>query len=388
MDEMFAIKCQNCGGPMYSHQAKRSFECAYCGAVIPWQADAGEPKSALGIRHTPLTVVDGLLKLTHVSQLERPEDPDWYFFNSHWRNQSVLEHLLWEDRGTAQEFQEATHVSIPCPFCGASFEGESTQRVFECPSCGNKIGVADLLKPGTFSKRLTMGVGAEYVPEQGIPCEITPQQARANALELVRRYPDAFAGHDVEDAIQNDMMLFYFPMALADLRMMASFPGKGLSKETLVYYEVLDWAYPRANYLDVRLMGILEPWDFAKVGSFDPAMQEGDFRVVSVDASTKDQVVIDKLALDFDAGIATMDGEELHLTPIEYKLLCLLAHNADKVLTHQFILHEIWGTATKSDLASLRVFMGTLRKKIESDPAHPRYIQTHVGIGYRLVTQG
>lgn len=229
MDEMFAIKCQNCGGPMYSHQAKRSFECAYCGTVVPWQADAGEPKSALGIRHTPLTVVDGLLKLTH--------------------------------------------VSIPCPFCGASFEGESTQRVFECPSCGNKIGIADLLKPGTFSKRLTMGVGAEYVPEQGIPCEISPQQARANALQLVRQYPDAFAGHDVEDAIQNDMMLFYFPMALADLRMMASFPGKGLSKETLVYYEVLDWAYPRANYLDVRLMGILEPWDCAKVGPFDPAMQ-------------------------------------------------------------------------------------------------------------------
>ena len=298
MDEMFAIKCQNCGGPMYSHQAKRSFECAYCETVIPWQADAGEPKSALGIRHTPLTVVDGLLKLTHVSQLERPVDPDWYFLNAYWRNQSVLEHLLWEDRGTAQEFQEATHVSIPCPFCGASFEGSSTQRVFECPSCGNKIGVADLLKPGTFSKRLTMGVGAEYVPEQGVPCEISPQQARANALQLVRQYPDAFAGHDVEDAIQNDMMLFYFPMALADLRMMASFPGKGLSKETLVYYEVLDWAYPRANYLDVRLMGILEPWDFGKVGPFDPAMQEGDFRVVSVDASTKDQVVIDKLALD------------------------------------------------------------------------------------------
>ena len=95
-----------------------------------------------------------------------------------------------------------------------------------------------------------------------------------------------------------------------------------------------------------------------------------------------------ELHIDFDAGVASMAGDELHLTPIEYKLLCLLAHNADKVLTHQFILHEIWGTTTKSDLASLRVFMGTLRKKIESDPAHPRYIQTHVGIGYRLVTQG
>ncbi len=78
---------------MYSHQAKRSLSAPYCGTVIPWQADAGEPKSALGIRHTPLTVVDGLLKLTHVSQLERPVDPDWYFFNSYWRNQSVLEHL-------------------------------------------------------------------------------------------------------------------------------------------------------------------------------------------------------------------------------------------------------------------------------------------------------
>lgn len=66
-----------------------------------------------------------------------------------------------------------------------------------------------------------------------------------------------------------------------------------------MYYEVLDWAYPSANYLDVRLMGILNPWNFAKVGPFDPAMEEGDFRVVSVDASTKDQLVIDKLAHDF-----------------------------------------------------------------------------------------
>ena len=160
MDEFFAIKCQNCGGPMYSHQAKRSFECAYCGTVLPWAPGAGDPTSALGIRHQPLQVVDGLLKLTHVSQLEPPVDPDWYFFKPHWRNQSVLEHLLWEDRGTAPEYQEAEHVSIPCPFCGASFEGTSTQRVFECPSCGNKIGVAELLKPGTFSKRLTMGFGA------------------------------------------------------------------------------------------------------------------------------------------------------------------------------------------------------------------------------------
>lgn len=91
------------------------------------------------------------------------------------------------------------------------------------------------------------------------------------------------------------------------------------------------------------------------------------------------------LHIDYDAGVATLAGEELHLTPIEYKLLCLLSRNVDKVLTHQFILHEVWGSTNKSDLASLRVFMGTLRKKIEVDPTHPRYIQTHVGVGYRML---
>lgn len=92
-----------------------------------------------------------------------------------------------------------------------------------------------------------------------------------------------------------------------------------------------------------------------------------------------------ELHIDYEAGVASLAGEELHLTPIEYKLLVLLARNVDKVLTHQFILREIWGSASKSDLASLRVFMGTLRKKIETDPAHPKYIQTHVGIGYRML---
>ena len=92
-----------------------------------------------------------------------------------------------------------------------------------------------------------------------------------------------------------------------------------------------------------------------------------------------------ELRIDYSAGVAYLSGEELHLTPIEYKLLCLLSHNVDRVLTHSFILNEVWGVEHQADLASLRVFMGTLRKKIESDPAHPRYIQTHVGVGYRMI---
>ncbi len=91
------------------------------------------------------------------------------------------------------------------------------------------------------------------------------------------------------------------------------------------------------------------------------------------------------LHIDYLAGCVRLGEEELHLTPIEYRLLCLLARNVGRVLTHQFILREVWSGAQEGDLASLRVFMGSLRKKIEADTAHPRYIQTHVGVGYRMI---
>ena len=91
------------------------------------------------------------------------------------------------------------------------------------------------------------------------------------------------------------------------------------------------------------------------------------------------------LRIDYAAGCAYMNGEELHLTPIEYKLLCLLAHNIGKVLTHTYITQKIWGNSMESDIASLRVFMATLRKKLEANPNSPQYIQTHIGVGYRMM---
>lgn len=90
-----------------------------------------------------------------------------------------------------------------------------------------------------------------------------------------------------------------------------------------------------------------------------------------------------KLKIDYVAGCAYKDDEELKLTPIEYKLLCILAKNTGKVLTHKYITQKIWGSAWDSNVASLRVFMVTLRKKLGNDSNS--YIQTHVGIGYRML---
>lgn len=95
--------------------------------------------------------------------------------------------------------------------------------------------------------------------------------------------------------------------------------------------------------------------------------------------------VNEKLRIDYASGCAYPDGQELHLTPIEYRLLCLLSHNLGKVLTHTYITQNIWGKSWDNYIASLRVFMATLRKKLEPTPDSPQYIQTHIGIGYRML---
>ena len=110
-------------------------------------------------------------------------------------------------------------------------------------------------------------------------------------------------------------------------------------------------------------------------------------RLSAIQSSNKSESVFvnGDLKIDYAAGCAYLSGEELHLTPIEYKLLCLLSRNVGKVLTHTFITQKIWGAAWESNIASLRVFMATLRKKIEPSADSPQHIQTHVGIGYRMI---
>ncbi|WP_331463153.1 response regulator transcription factor [Konateibacter massiliensis] len=91
------------------------------------------------------------------------------------------------------------------------------------------------------------------------------------------------------------------------------------------------------------------------------------------------------LVIDYSASIVKIGNEEIHLMPLEYGILCLLAKNVGKVLTHNYILDKVWTNSLESDLASLRVYVASLRKKIESDKSNSKYIQTHIGIGYRMV---
>ena len=95
----------------------------------------------------------------------------------------------------------------------------------------------------------------------------------------------------------------------------------------------------------------------------------------------------DYLKIDFEKRMVYIDDKEVHMTPIEYKLLVLLVSNQGKVLTHNQILSKIWGYGESGDANSLRVFMATLRRKIEKDTASPRFIITEVGVGYRFAEE-
>ena len=108
-------------------------------------------------------------------------------------------------------------------------------------------------------------------------------------------------------------------------------------------------------------------------------------RIGSLGGKTEEAVFRNgKLRIDYAAGCAYLEEKPLKLTPTEYKLLCLLAKDAGKVLTHTYLTDRIWGSSWESDMASLRVHMATLRKKLEKDP-DTQYIQTHIGIGYRML---
>ena len=95
----------------------------------------------------------------------------------------------------------------------------------------------------------------------------------------------------------------------------------------------------------------------------------------------------DYLTIDYEKRRVLVDDTEVHLTPIEYKLLILMVANKGKVLTHNYILKEVWGYDETGDSKSIRVFMASLRRKIEKNTAKPRFILTEVGIGYRFADE-
>ncbi len=104
----------------------------------------------------------------------------------------------------------------------------------------------------------------------------------------------------------------------------------------------------------------------------------------NVDDATSSTVELGELTVDLAARRVVVRGDEVHLTPLQYKLLTTLVEHAGRVLTHRQILKRVWGRNSAGHEHYVRVYMAQLRRKIEQDPAQPRYILTETGVGYRF----
>ena len=105
---------------------------------------------------------------------------------------------------------------------------------------------------------------------------------------------------------------------------------------------------------------------------------------VSAEIARTGRLQVGGLEIDYDKRQVSVDGQPVHLTPNEYKILALLGKNTGRVLTYDAIIRELWGPGTQSDNQILRVNMANIRRKIERNPAEPEYLFTEVGVGYRL----
>jgi two-component system KDP operon response regulator KdpE len=110
-------------------------------------------------------------------------------------------------------------------------------------------------------------------------------------------------------------------------------------------------------------------------------------RLAAGDADKATQFFVGNLKVDLAARRIFVAEKEVHLTPLEYRLLGILVHNAGKVLTHRFLLESVWGPPYVEEMHYLRVYMANLRRKLEADPTRPRYLLTEQGVGYRLVDE-
>jgi len=108
-------------------------------------------------------------------------------------------------------------------------------------------------------------------------------------------------------------------------------------------------------------------------------------RHITRTADASDRLQLGEVVLDLAARIATRSGSEVHLTPIEFRLVACLARHLGMVVTHKQLLEEVWGPTHARDTHYLRIYMKQLRDKLETDPIRPRHFLTETGVGYRLV---
>lgn len=211
------------------------------------------------------------------------------------------------------------------------------------------------------------------------------QILRALRITLVARGYEVILAHDGQGAL--DAAISSRPdLIVLDLGM----PG-------LTGVEVIEAIRGWSRVPIIVVSGRSESWD--KVGALDVGADDYVTKPFSADellariralarrtptATDEPVVTFGDVSVDLSARVVTRDGHAVRLTPTEWRLLEVLIRNPDKLITHATLLTEAWGPQYTSDTGYIRLFISQLRKKLEPDPANPRFLETHQGLGYRF----
>lgn len=277
MDSVQAIQCKQCGAPSYADQARKGFFCPYCGDCIPWAITSAHFASAIQIRHRPVPVVDGLLKLTHVGLPEREPENLKLSDELSDRVRNTADKLSELDTAAFKAWNAREMLAVSCKHCGAAMTGNSTQNIFECEYCKNKIMDAEAFASGVYRKEIFGYDNNMY--NMAIPFSVSKEEAKRQILQLAAKYPKEYGGLQTEKRIDADLQALYLPYRLEDVSLKATVKTE---RGTFTFYhDRINWATPRTALFDIHLMNALHPWDFGATSPFAPAYLEGDVQIFS-----------------------------------------------------------------------------------------------------------
>ncbi|NLY72813.1 MAG: hypothetical protein GX079_03890 [Tissierellia bacterium] len=271
-----AIKCKECGAPSYFDQKSEGFVCPYCGSVTPWASGDYRYTLDMIFRHRPIPLVDGLIKLTHVGMGETAikdmRSPDEMK-----QRTSNLDDLLYGlDKGTFEKWDDREEITFECPFCSAKITGFSTQSVFICEYCGNKIMYSDVFESGEYGENLVYGHDSNMY-DLALPFKVTRSKAIEQLLNLVSQNRSDFVEENIEKRIGSELQAIYLPYWVEDISVKATV-GTNCGQFTF-YQDRINWARPQCTLFDIYLLNELNPWDYGEAAPFTPAFLENDARI-------------------------------------------------------------------------------------------------------------
>jgi len=275
MSSVQILKCRKCGAPAYADQKSEGFLCPYCGDISPWAQTLSRYTPRMVFRHRPIQIVDGLLKMTHVGMPETefadPRGTDEMSV----RMSETDSRLHGFDARATNSWARREMIMIPCANCGATVTGYSTQNIFECGYCKNKIMDAETFKDGAYRKEV-FGYD-KNIHKLALPFTVSADEAKQQILKLASDNPREFAKQDIEKRLETDLQALYLPYRIWDMCVKAT--AETEKGDITFYHSRVNWALPDCTMFDIYLMDSLHPWDFGDAAPLAPAFMEGDVRL-------------------------------------------------------------------------------------------------------------